>query len=153
MGPGDTANTMDINTANELGKLIAREGWILLTGGRNVGVMHAASQGAKEAGGMTIGILPTADSVHLSEFIDIPIFTDMGNGRNNINVLSSQVILACGMGIGTASEIALALKAQKPVVLLNVDQIGQRFFTHLAEPLVSVAPSPRSAIRQIHTLL
>lgn len=58
MGPGDNATKEECDSAFELGKLIANKGWILLTGGRNVGVMEAASRGAKEAGGLTIGILP-----------------------------------------------------------------------------------------------
>src|SRR4028119_1144630 len=108
MGPGEQATATDLQNAYELGKLIAQQGWVLLTGGRNVGVMDAANTGAKAANGLTVGILPTADPSGISKAIDIPIFTDMGNARNNINVLSSDVVIACGMGAGTASEVALA---------------------------------------------
>lgn len=62
MGPGDKATTTDINRAYRLGQLIADNGWVLLTGGRNVGVMDAASRGAKMVGGLTIGILPSNDT-------------------------------------------------------------------------------------------
>ena len=47
----------------------------------------------------------------MSDAVDIPIATGLGQGRNLINVLSSHVIIACGNGTGTASEIAFALKA------------------------------------------
>ena len=89
MGPGADATAADLAYAYELGKLIAQQGWVLLTGGRNVGVMEGASQGAKAANGLTIGILPTDDTNGISEAVDIAIITDMGNARNNINVLSS----------------------------------------------------------------
>ncbi len=49
----------------------------------------------------------------MSQAIDIPILTDVGEACNNINVLSSRVVFACGMEAGTASEVALALKAKE----------------------------------------
>lgn len=121
MGPGHQATATDINNAYQLGKLIAQQGWVLLSGGRNVGVMDAASRGAKSVGGLTVGILPHNSLEGVSEAIDIPILTDMGQARNNINVLSSDVVIACGMGLGTASEVALALKNDKPVIILTED--------------------------------
>ena len=146
MGPGIGATESDQQNAYELGKLIAQEGWVLLTGGRNAGVMNAANMGAKAANGLTIGILPTADDSGVSDAVDIAIITDMGNARNNINVLSSNVVIACGMGTGTASEVALALKANKAVVLLSDHQESQVFFTSLSSSMVFVAETPGAAI-------
>ena len=146
MGPGTGASETDRHFAYELGKLIAQEGWVLLTGGRNAGVMAAASRGAKAANGLTVGILPTADASGMADTVDLAIFTDMGSARNNINVLSSDVVIACGMGTGTASEVALALKANKPVVLLSDHQESQRFFTGLSATTVFVAKTPQEAI-------
>ena len=146
MGPGIGATESDQQNAYELGKLIAQEGWVLLTGGRNAGVMNAANRGAKAANGLTIGILPTADDSGVSEAVDIAIITNIGNARNNINVLSSDVVIACGMGAGTASEVALALKANKPVVLLSDHQESQVFFTSLSSSMVFVAETPGAAI-------
>jgi uncharacterized protein (TIGR00725 family) len=146
MGPGEKATAVNMHNAYELGKLIAQEGWILLSGGRNVGVMEAANQGAKSVKGVTIGILPTYSSDEISEAVDIAIFTDMGNARNNINVLSSDVVIACGMGAGTASEIALALKGNKNVILLNEDEESQSFFQKLSPENVYIAYDIESAI-------
>ncbi|MEO1399957.1 MAG: cytochrome [Cyanobacteria bacterium J06635_1] len=151
MGPGGLAPDSICVTAYELGYQIAQQGWILLTGGRNVGVMDAASRGAFDAGGLTVGILPDADAGALSDSIIIPIFTDMGSGRNNINVLSSQVVVACGLGAGTAAEIALAIKAQKPVVLMRMDSLTVSFFQRLGP--VTVAASVAIAIDQIKSCL
>jgi hypothetical protein len=132
MGPGEQATATDLQNAYELGKLIAQQGWVLLTGGRNVGVMDAANQGAKSANGLTIGILPGNNTNDVSESVDLAIVTNLGNARNNINVLSADVVIACGMSAGTAAEIALALKANKKVILLNNDQEGKLFFQRLS---------------------
>jgi hypothetical protein len=153
MGPGDRASKTEIKLACEIGQLIAQNDWILLTGGRNTGVMDAANKGAKAANGLTVGILPSDRSVGISEAVDIAIFTDMGNARNNINVLSSNVIIACGMGAGTASEIALALKANKQVILLNAERESQVFFQKLGANNVFVARTPEQAIDLVKEIL
>ncbi len=146
MGLGNQATSEDLQVAYKLGRNIAQSGWVLLTGGRNQGVMDAASRGAKSADGLTVGILPTDDRTHMSAAIDIPIITDMGSARNNINVLSSDVVIACGMGTGTASEVSLALKANKPVILLNVSEESRAFFQGLASQQVFVATNVEGAI-------
>jgi uncharacterized protein (TIGR00725 family) len=153
MGPGQGAREIDRQMAYELGRSIAVEGWVLLTGGRNVGVMEAANQGAKQEQGLTVGILPTADGKGVSEAVDIAIFTDMGNARNNINVLSSDGVIACGMESGTASEVALALKSNKPVVLLNCDRPTQLFFQQLSADRVWVADSVEGAMQTLKMIL
>ncbi|MBE9041241.1 TIGR00725 family protein [Oscillatoriales cyanobacterium LEGE 11467] len=153
MGPGNGAREIDRHVAKELGSAIASQGWILLTGGRNTGVMEAASQGAKQAGGLTIGILPTATDEGMSEAVDIAIFTDLGSARNNINVLSSHAIVACGMGAGTASEVALALKAKKPVILLNCDRTTQAFFENLSSDNLWIAETVEEAIAILQNAL
>ncbi len=145
MGVGNFATPRDLDNAYQLGQLIAQNGWILLTGGRKAGVMEAANKGAKIAGGLTVGILPGKDTSNLAEDVDIAIITDLGNARNNINVLSSDVVIACGMGTGTASEIALALKNQKKVILLNDNPISKEFFKSLSPEKVLIARNPEQA--------
>ena len=151
MGVGE-ATPLEIQTAYELGQQIAKMGWIVLSGGRNVGVMDAVSRGAKSQGGLTIGILPYIDS-EISDAIDIPIISDMGNARNNINVLSSHAIVACGMGAGTASEIALAIKARKNVILLTENTIAQNFFRALNPDLVSIAATVDRVLDRLKVIL
>jgi uncharacterized protein (TIGR00725 family) len=153
MGPGEKATVSDLQNAYELGCLIAQEGWILLTGGRNAGVMDAANKGAKSADGLTLGILPRNDSDSISNDVDIAIFTDMGNARNNINVLSSNVVIACGMGAGTASEIALAVKGNKPVILLTDDEASKVFFKKLSPDNVYIVESVVDAIATTKAIL
>lgn len=153
MGPGESAEPRVEQVAYELGKGIAQQGWGLLTGGRNRGVMDAASRGAKSAGGLTVGILPTSEASFISEAVDIPILTDMGNARNNINVLSSQVVIACGIGAGTVSEIALAIKAHKPLILIEVEPATQLFFQKLSGIPVLWAPEAAIAINMTREIL
>lgn len=145
MGPGQGATENDVENAFELGRKIAKKGWVLLTGGMNSGVMDAASRGAKAANGLVVGILPTSKSACASDAVDIPIVTDMGSARNNVNVLSSDVVIACGMGPGTASEIALALKGNKKVVLLNEMEESKIFFQKLSGGDVYIADNPEEA--------
>lgn len=128
MGPGSGATPSDCSLAENAGRLLAAEGHMILTGGRNSGVMEAAMKGAKKAGGTTIGILPSSQQDILSDYVDIPILTDMGNARNAINVLSSNVIVAIGTGPGTTSEVALSIKSGKPVILMNLSEDALRFF-------------------------
>lgn len=146
MGAGESATPEDLKFAGQLGQAIAENNWILLTGGRKSGVMDAASQGAKAKGGLVVGVLPQKNTAEMSDAVDIPIVTDMGNARNNINVLSSHLIIACGMGLGTASEIALALKNHKPVILLNQTQLTCQFFASLNTELLFYAQTVDVAI-------
>ncbi len=153
MGPGNGATETEIKYATELGNQIAGEGWILLTGGRNVGVMDAASKGAQQAGGLTVGVLPTEDRRKMSDYVAIPICTGMGSARNNINVLSSDVVVACGSGAGTASEIMLALKAKKPLVLLHPSESLLAFIDELSQPKPMIATTPEQAIEYVKKLV
>lgn len=89
----------------------------------------------------------------ISEAVDIPIITDIGNSRNNINVLSSDVVIACGIGVGTASEIALAIKNNKKVILLNSHLESQAFFTSLSPKTVFVVNTPEAVIQVVKNLL
>lgn len=153
MGPGGGAREADERAAFELGGLVAREGWVLLTGGRAAGVMEAASRGARAAGGLVVGVLPGEDDSGASESLDIAVVTGLGQARNNVNVLSSRAVVACGMGPGTAAEVALALKARRPVVLLNAGPEAEAFFNSLGPGLVSVARSPREAVEVVRRLV
>lgn len=154
MGAGEQAQAEDVQSAFELGALIAKEGWVLLSGGRNSGVMDSVNKGAKSANGLTIGILPTKERNKISDAVDIPVITDMGSARNNINVLSSDVVVACGVGgAGTASEIALALKSKKQVILLNDCEESQKFFKKIGGNLVFFSVSPEETIQTIKQLL
>lgn len=143
-------------TARRLGRLVAEAGWVVLTGGRPAGVMDAACAGAKSvSGSLTLGILPTGPDGPVSEQVDVAVFTGANEVRNVINVLSSDVVIACGVeSAGTASEIALALKLGRPTILLAAEREAVAFFRTIAAPdALLEAVTPEAAIELIeHTL-
>lgn len=127
--------------AEELGRLIAREGWTLICGGRG-GVMEAACKGALKAGGVTIGILPDSTDVKANDFLTYTIKTGMGEGRNVIIVHSSDALVAVDGKYGTLSEIALALARRKKVIGIGSWDI----------PGVIKVNDPREAIKRLKEL-
>lgn len=135
---GCSADFDTIELAHEMGRLIAENGWTLVSGGRPTGVMQASVLGAHEAGGLTVGVLYDDDRDGGAEGLDLVIPTGMGAARNVINILASDVVVACRGTGGTLSEIALALRFERPVVLLDFDP-GAAF-------LDAAAPAPEYAL-------
>jgi uncharacterized protein (TIGR00725 family) len=139
--------------AREMGRLIAESGWVLLSGGRPNGVMQASVTGAAEAGGLTVGVLYDEDRAEAAEGLDIVIPTGMGAARNIINVLSSDVVVACRGTGGTLSEIALALRFGRPVVLLDFDP-GEAFLNASANGgRWTLAATPQEALEKVRGYL
>ena len=121
VGAGEYEETR-CNLAREVGRKIAEHGHVLITGGLG-GVMEAASEGAREAGGVTVGILP-GEKETANRYVSVSIGTGMGHGRNAVIVRSADAVIALPGLYGTLSEIALALKMDKLVIDLgdwNVD--------------------------------
>ncbi len=149
---GGSASAEDTEAARRLGGLIAERGWILLNGGRACGIMEASARGAREAGGLTLGVLPDENRAHASRYIDIPVITGMGSARNCINVLTSHVVVACRGGAGTLSEIALALKYGRHVILLDFG-VGTAFDAFAAAGRLHHAKTPEDVIGKINEVL
>jgi uncharacterized protein (TIGR00725 family) len=104
--------------SEEVGSLVGKNGWLLICGGLG-GVMEGAAKGCSNAGGITVGILPEKDKTAANQFINIPISTGMGEGRNLLVVRASDIIIAISGGYGTLSEIGLALRIGKPLIGLK----------------------------------
>lgn len=104
-----------LKEAEVVGSLIAKRGAILICGGLT-GVMEAVSKGAKNEGGLTVGILPYNDTREANPYIDVPIATGLGIARNFILARAADVLIAIGGEYGTLSEIAFALQMGKSVV-------------------------------------
>lgn len=125
---GGRSTDVDIGAARVLGRLAAAAGWAVLTGG-GPGIMEAACRGAREAGGITIGILPgTAPTEsYPNPAVTVALFTGLGPfdpetgdpGRNRINILASDVVAAFPGAAGTNSEVRLAVAHGKPLVLVG----------------------------------
>ena len=150
---GSKASPDVYRMARDLGALIAQRGWVLLNGGRNQGVMAASAEGAKQAGGTVIGILPDSTDGHASPHLDLAIITAMGDGRDLLNVLSSDVVIACSGRMGTLSEIVFALNYEKPVILLNHNLTDAHFHKHIRSGLLLHAATPAEAIAFTATAL
>jgi uncharacterized protein (TIGR00725 family) len=118
IGPGDEPTV----AAAEVGRLLAEQGVTLVCGGLG-GAMEAACRGAKEADGLTVGILPGSDRSDANPFVDVVLPTGLGEARNALVVGAADVVIAIGGGYGTLSEIALALKAGKRVIGLETWEI------------------------------
>ncbi len=119
---GAETSERNLRIAEEVGSLIAKNGAILITGGLG-GVMEAASKGAKESGGLVIGILPGTDKRTANEYVDIPIVTGMSHARNIIIARTCDCAIAINGKYGTLTEIAYCLMFNVPVIGINTWKI------------------------------
>ena len=107
-----------LELAADVGARIAEAGAALVCGGLG-GVMEAAARGARERGGLTVGILPGDRASDANPHIELPIATGLGEARNVLVVRSSQAVIAIAGGWGTLSEAAFCLKLDVPLILLE----------------------------------
>lgn len=117
IGSGDASKEIT-ELAHQVGRLLAERGAILVCGGLG-GVMNAAAKGAKEAGGLAVGILPGSSRKGASSFLDVALPTGIGQARNALVVQAGDAVIAIGGEFGTLSETGFALKLGKPVVGLK----------------------------------
>lgn len=135
------ATAEQYSLAEEVGRRVAEAQAVLVCGGLG-GVMAAAARGAKEAGGRTLGILPGHDRSEGNPYLDMVVTTGMGHARNLAVVSSGDAVIAVGGEYGTLSEIGLAAKVGRPVVLLG----GWRLQRDDGTPGVYYASSPAEAL-------
>ena len=112
------ATPSQLEVAREVGRLLARNGAVVLNGGFG-GVMNAASEGAASEGGTVIGVLPDTDRHGANEHLTFALATGLGQARNAVIVTAADSVIAIGHGWGTLSEIALAMRLDRPVFVLD----------------------------------
>ena len=117
-GAHDPVAPETLAAAYDVGRGIAEAGAVLVSGGTN-GVMEAASRGAREAGGLTIGILPGTDRADANAFVDIPLPTGLGTARNMIYTRACDAVVMVGGGAGTLNELTVAYQAGTPIVIVE----------------------------------
>src|SRR5881296_2509634 len=115
--PRDPVPEKALRMAEEVGRLIAERKGIVVTGGLS-GVMEAVSRGAKNAGGLVVGMLPGFDKRDANEYVDIAITTGMGWMRNTLTVRAADAVIMISGGIGTLNELTVAYEI-KPTVILE----------------------------------
>lgn len=122
---GSLASQEDTMQAERVGRLLAEAGAVVLTGG-GTGVMEAACRGCRAAGGTALAVLPGSDARESppNEHVSLAVFTGMRDGRNSILVRTADAVIAIGGSWGTLSEIALASKVGRPVILLGTWEIA-----------------------------
>jgi len=118
IGSENAVSEDSLDIAKEIGSDIARNDCILVCGGRG-GIMEAACMGAKAAGGLTVGILPSLDKKEANKFVDIPLPTGLGYARNSLVVSCADAVIAVKGRAGTLSEIGMSLCNNRPVVVVN----------------------------------
>ena len=143
----------DLKNAYEIWKFCAENNFVTLTWWRNVWVMNEWLKWAKENWWLTLGILPNDDKNSCSEFLDIPIFTNMRSWRNYLNVLSSDILIACWLELWTSTEISLWLKAWKKVILLWCFEEANVFYKKIWLGNIFIAENYNQAILEIKKIL
>jgi uncharacterized protein (TIGR00725 family) len=140
---GPSAGTpAELAIGEAVGRRIAEEGAVLVCGGMG-GVMEAAAGGCTDAGGRSVGILPTDSRLDANPYLTVAVATGMGEARNAIVVRTADAVIAVHGEWGTLSEIALALKMGKPVVGIGTWELAKD-----GEPVDAVvrATDPEDAV-------
>lgn len=143
--------------AYDVGAEIAKSDSVLITGGLG-GVMEAASKGAHESHGLTVGIIPQDDASMANEFCDIVIPSGMGLTRDFLNALSADGIIIVGGGSGTLSEVCAAYMHKKPLVAIrnlggSIEPYIDRFIDHRENVKILGVNTPQEAVKKILELI
>lgn len=141
---GSSPTQEEAYLAEDVGRALGETGAVLVCGGRG-GVMEAACRGAKDAGGLTVGILPGPDPSDANAYVDIPVVTGIGEARNAIIARTADVAIAVGGSYGTLSEIGFALSFGTPVIGLRTWMMARE--GHSPVPIVR-AETAEEAVEQ-----
>lgn len=143
VGSGGGASAEQLAIAQQVGSLLADRGAVVVCGGLD-GVMAAASQGAAARGGLTVGLLPGRDRRAGNPHLSVAIATGLGELRNGLVVAACDAVIAVGGSWGTLSEIALAMRTGKPVVVIGGWQVTAP--GALADGLPAIAATAEQAV-------
>ena len=139
--------------AYQTGREIAEQGAVLITGGLG-GVMEAASKGAYDADGLTVGIIPYDDVSKANPYCKIVVCTGIGYARNYINAYSADGVIIIGGGVGTLIEAGVAYMKKKPIVAIRgsggiADEYADKYLDNRNFVKIEGADNPKDAIRYI----
>jgi uncharacterized protein (TIGR00725 family) len=153
----DVVEEATLNAAREIGRLVAGRGGVIVSGGLG-GVMEAASRGAKEAGGLTIGFLPSMDRSTANAYLDVVLPTGLGSARNIITARGCDVIVMIGGGVGTLNELTISYAEARPVVVMRgtggwSDKIERvledgKYLDHRHTVAIDFADTPSEAVEK-----
>ena len=117
--PADTRKAQQmLQAAEEVGRLLAQADCIVFTGGMD-GIMEAVSNGAKLAGGMTVGT-PGKDRGACNPFVDVEVCTPINTGDFIFaGLLSCDALIVFPGGAGTWAELCIAYRYRKPMIIFQ----------------------------------
>ena len=141
------------NLAYDVGAEVAKSDSVLVTGGLG-GVMRAASHGAHDAGGLTVGIIPQDDPSFANEYCDIVIPSGLGLSRDFLNALSADGVIMVGGGSGTLSEACAAYMHKKPIAALKnsggtASKYADQYLDHRQSVKIVGVDTPKEAVDYI----
>ena len=154
VGNNENGSTPELEkVAYETGLEVAKSDSVLITGGLG-GVMRAACHGAKDAGGITVGIIPQNDPSFANEYCDIVIPTGIGLARDFLNALSADGVIIIGGGAGTLSEICAAYMHNKPIAAIKntggiAEMFVDKYLDHRQNVKIVGVSSPKEAVKYI----
>ena len=154
VGNNENGSTPELEkVAYETGLEVAKSDSVLITGGLG-GVMRAACHGAKDAGGITIGIIPQNDPSFANEYCDIVIPTGIGLARDFLNALSADGVIIIGGGSGTLSETCAAYMHNKPIAAIKntggiAEMFVDKYLDHRQNVKIVGVSSPKEAVKYI----
>lgn len=136
--------------AFDAGVQVAKSGCTLICGGLG-GVMKAACKGAKQSGGLTIGIIPQNDHIFANEFCDVVIPTGMGHTRDFLTALSADGVIVIGGGSGTLTEVCASYMYKKPIAAIKnsgdvASKYADQYLDHRKNVKIFGANSPKEAV-------
>jgi uncharacterized protein (TIGR00725 family) len=139
--------------AHEVGTEIAKSDSVLISGGLG-GVMKASCKGAKDAGGLTIGIIPQSETSFANEYCDVVIPTGMGHTRDFLTALTADGVIVIGGGSGTLSEICAAYMHKKPIAALKnsgdmAEKFSDQYLDHRKNVKIVGVNSAKDAVKYI----
>jgi len=154
IGHNENGSTPQVEKiAYETGLEIAKSGAVLITGGLG-GVMRAACHGAKDGGGLTVGIIPQNDPSFANEYCDVVIPSGIGLARDFLNALSGDGVIIVGGGSGTLSETCAAYMYKKPIAAIKnsggiADRFADQYLDHRENVKIVGVNSPKEAVKYI----
>jgi len=151
-----------VEKAKEIGRLIAENGMVLVTGA-TTGIPYWAARGAKEVGGIVSGLSPAVSKVaHVktyrlpTDYHDLIIYTGFDySGRNLLLTRSADAVITIYGRIGTLNEFTIAFEDKKPQGVLTgtggmSDELQHILeLAHRGNGHVIFDPDPKSLIEKV----
>src|SRR3989344_2418347 len=165
-GAADTGHLPEeaLTLAKEIGSEIVRQGAVLVTGA-TTGIPFWSAKGAKEAGGVSIGISPAKDekdhveSYHLPiDYMDIIMYTGQGySGRDILMTRTSDAVIECAGRIGTIHEFTVVFEDNKPLGILQgpwstdelIKEIIEKSGRASEDPYIVYDPDPKKLVERV----